>query len=42
MYTISSEPSPLLVDFKEKIRLPFSEDVYPALTDKFQAGAQLS
>ena len=42
MYTVSSESSPLLADFKEKIRLPFSEDVYPALTDKFQKGAQLS
>ncbi len=42
MDTISSEPSPLLVDFKEKIQLPFSKGVYPALTDKFQKGDQLS
>ena len=42
MDTISSESGTLLVDFKEKIQLPFSKDVYPALTDKFQKGAQLS
>ncbi len=42
MDTISSESGTLLVDFKEKIQLPFSKDVYPALTDKFQKEAQLS
>lgn len=42
MDTISNESSPLLADFKEKIQLPFSKDVYPALTDKFQKGVQLS
>ena len=42
MDTISGEPSPLLVDFKEEIQLPFSKDAYPALTDKFQKGGQLS
>jgi len=42
MDTISSESGTLLVDFQEKIQLPFSKDVYPALTDKFQKGAQLS
>ena len=38
MDTISSESGTLLVDFQEKIQLPFSKDVYPALTDKFQKG----
>lgn len=42
MDTISNESGSLLADFKEKIQLPFSKDVYPALTDKFQKGAQLS
>lgn len=42
MDTISGESSPLLTDFKERIRFPFDRSAYPALTDKFQKGAQLS
>ncbi len=42
MDTISSESGPLLADFKEKIGSPFDRNAYPALTDKFQKGVQLS
>ncbi|QJU08274.1 hypothetical protein FBF28_01670 [Candidatus Saccharibacteria bacterium oral taxon 488] len=42
MDTILGESSPLLTDFKEKIGSPFDRSAYPALTDKFQKGAQLS
>lgn len=42
MDTISGESSPLLTDFKERIRFPFDRSTYPALTDKFQKGVQLS
>ena len=42
MDTISRESSPLLTDFKERIAYPFDRSAYPALTDKFQKGVQLS
>ena len=43
MDTISTrESGPLLTDFKEKIGSTFDRSAYPALTDKFQKGVQLS
>jgi len=42
MDTILRESSPLLTDFKERIASPFDRSAYPALTDKFQKGVQLS
>lgn len=42
MDTISRESGPLLTDFKENIGSPFDRSAYPALTDKFQKGVQLS